>query len=145
MTAFVYRFWGYNGEPIYVGQTENLKERIASHGSHRARNCDRLDICKCENRAEALRVEKSEIRRLRPLENVEHNPDFGYPSAPLIEHSKQFLDVPKGVGCFNLAAMDKSEPPWRRSYLNWRNRGFDGFQIDKPLDEVEIEDANDKT
>jgi len=39
--------------------------------------------------------------------------------------------------------MHKADPDAPRlksvnSFYNWRNRGFDGFQIDKPLDEVEI-------
>jgi hypothetical protein len=40
---------------------------------------------------------------------------------------------------------DPDAPPIKsvQSFYNWKRKGFDGFQIDTPLEDVEIEESSD--
>lgn len=59
--------------------------------------------------------------------NKQFNPDFGKAAAEIIDHGLPFVDQKRAIlGGY---------------VINAGNRGFDGFQIDKPLDEVEISDV----
>ena len=141
MSACVYRFWGYGGEPVYVGMSRTIRKRISAHGSHMARMSKRLDICVCADMTEAAEVERSEITRLRPTLNRLHNHDAGYRPAPVIDHGKTFIEQRPVLGGFEVELV-QGEPPIKsvQSFYNWKAKGFDGLLADVPLADVEIDD-----
>jgi DNA polymerase-3 subunit epsilon len=81
----VYRMVRPNGDVLYVGKAANLKKRIASHFTQRARATERalemltqvhdVDVTPTESVLEAALLETDEIKRLHPPYNVQLRED----------------------------------------------------------------------
>ena len=106
----VYRFWDDNGDPLYVGRSADIKRRINQHKGVAATMARSLDICECHDLAEADRVERSEITRLRPIMNQQHNPDYGFKPSPILDHGKTFIQA-RRAGYSGFAIIDKEPNP----------------------------------
>lgn len=71
---YVYRHYDANGQILYVGCAMDVEARFRQHMYERtwwAQRVARTKVTVHPNRAEGLRVEKAEIRRLEPIHNVE--------------------------------------------------------------------------
>lgn len=72
----IYVYLDAAGEPLYVGQSWDLRTR---HGAHRQKSAWFWDatelrvLARTYERSEARRLEAKAIRKLRPRHNVHHN------------------------------------------------------------------------
>lgn len=73
---YVYILWGET-EPIYVGQSSNVLNRLGSHmGDPEKRAATkRIQLIRCDDREKMLETELHLIGEYRPILNVNGNPD----------------------------------------------------------------------
>lgn len=71
----LYRWYGFDGELLYVGITNNLLRRTSQHFDSKAwmHEAATATIEHFATRDEALAAEKDAIRRERPRYNIQHN------------------------------------------------------------------------
>ncbi len=102
--AGVYRMLGKAGEILYVGKANNLKKRVSSY-FNRAHNerltklvsrIDSIEISVTANDREALLLENSLIKELKPKYNIILKDDKSYPYLFLSEHSYPALRYHRG-------------------------------------------------
>lgn len=78
----IYAFFAHDGECLYVGQTNDLARRVSTHRHNYelfAFHADEVRIIAgCETRAEAHRLERANIRRLKPIFNIVHSTERGF-------------------------------------------------------------------
>jgi predicted GIY-YIG superfamily endonuclease len=109
MTYHVYRYWR-GKEALYVGCTAQIEKRLMTHRLYpHGFECDRIDAVEVGDRDTALAVEKSEITRLKPVYNEQHNPRNGGRPAPQVKTPQ--------------------------SFYNWKKKGFEGFYPAEPIEE----------
>ena len=112
MTAFhVYRYWK-GDSALYVGRTSQIEKRLMTH-RHCAYNfeSDRIDAVELPDFETAIAVERSEISRLQPIYNAQHNPRNGGLPAPKVKTPQ--------------------------SFYNWKKKGFAGFYPAEPITDKE--------
>lgn len=75
-TFHVYRFYAADDELLYVGQSARLPRRLSQHRREKDwwREVVRIELDRCESKAEALRLERDLIERRHPPYNVALNP-----------------------------------------------------------------------
>ena len=81
---WVYRFFGENDAPLYVGCTSNLAQRLGDHRRYRDwySQVERLEVTKHEGYAEAMAAEAAEIKRLNPAHNTVYTTTSREPDQP---------------------------------------------------------------
>jgi predicted GIY-YIG superfamily endonuclease len=73
---YVYICWDADRRPLYVGQTNNVKRRMKEHSGYSGwtRAVAFMSVIPAKTRAEAVAIEARQIGKLRPVNNVRHNP-----------------------------------------------------------------------
>lgn len=73
--TYVYRAFGYRGELLYVGVTDELCTRLAAHRAASGwwMHCARVTWEEWPNRYRALLAETKAIGRERPIWNIQGN------------------------------------------------------------------------
>jgi predicted GIY-YIG superfamily endonuclease len=85
----VYVMFGHDDKPIYIGQSTDVRARLASHRRDRGHfpplgnqtrweATKRVEVIDCADRAEMCRTERALIAHYRPVLNKLDNPDDPY-------------------------------------------------------------------
>lgn len=104
--ASVYRFFGYDGQLLYVGMTENPAHRFASHMScavwRGLADPDRTTLEWYRSSADALSAEAAAIRAEQPLYNIDGT---GRGRGASGSHFYAWTDLIKRVRSADIAAL----------------------------------------
>jgi hypothetical protein len=73
----VYTAYNADGDPLYVGATSHLLNRLRMHERSSAwwAGAAWLSVSEPMNREDSMNAERDLIRALRPPHNIQHNPD----------------------------------------------------------------------
>ncbi|HEX5628665.1 MAG TPA: exonuclease domain-containing protein [Usitatibacteraceae bacterium] len=102
--AGVYRFYGVNDLPLYIGKSVNLRERVRSHFSSDYRNSNdhrlsaeirRLDWTETAGELGALLLESRLVKEVAPLHNAQlrRRKSFGVLRLPSLREAPEFVKL----------------------------------------------------
>ena len=102
--AGVYRFFGVNDLPLYIGKSVNLRERVRSHFSSDYRNSNdhrlsaeirRLDWTETAGELGALLLESRLVKEVAPLHNAQlrRRKSFGVLRLPSLREAPEFVKL----------------------------------------------------
>ena len=102
--AGVYRFFGVNDLPLYIGKSVNLRERVRSHFSSDYRNSNdhrlsaeirRLDWTETAGELGALLLESRLVKEVAPLHNAKlrRRRSFGVLRLPSLREAPEFVKL----------------------------------------------------
>ena len=101
----IYCMLGKNRQVLYVGKAKNIRKRLASYFGARQASArikslvgkiTAIDVTVTQNETEALLLEQTLIKKLKPAYNVLLRDDKSYPYIHLSEHSFPQLSLRRG-------------------------------------------------
>lgn len=81
---FVYKLYDSNGEVIYVGSSSSIQNRLKSH--YHSKDFEYVEVCKCSNKIDMLRLEHFTIKSLFPQLNKDLNLTLAQDYLPSEQH-----------------------------------------------------------